>query len=406
MTLMNSIFRYPIAIYVLMIGAFAIGTTEFLIMGILPEVANDLHVSVSKAGLLVTGYALGVAIGGPLLTAITVRFPRKALLLGLMALFVTANILSAIASDYFVLMAARILSALSHGTVFGIGSIVATRLVSPKQQASAISMMFIGVTLANILGVPLGTWIGQSYGWRSAFWAVAFLGLLSFIALAVSVPRIKNEERPQFMKEVSVLRSLQVWLSLLMTVLGFGGVFVIFTYITPLLTNVTGYQENAVTGLLLLFGAGLTIGNIAGGKLADWKLMPSLIGMLVLLTLIMALFTVTMHSKLATVITIFIWGIAAFGTVPGFQMLVLNKAGAAPNLASSLNIGAFNLGGAGGAWLGGIVLDSALGIVSLPWVAASVTLVGLIVTIWSSVMERKGRHSSKDSVKLTRRLDS
>ncbi|WP_282936867.1 MFS transporter [Paenibacillus sp. RC67] len=375
--------RFPIAIYILMVSAFAIGTTEFVIMGILPDVAADLGVSISKAGMLVSVYALGVAIGGPLLTVLTVRMPRKILLILLMSLFVVANVLSANASNYSTLLIARILSSFTHGTLFGVGSVVAARLVSPDRQASAIAMMFIGVTLANILGVPLGTFIGHDYGWRSAFWVVASLGAISLIALAVYVPKLPNHEIPSFRKEISVLRQPQVLLTLLMTVFGFGGVFVIFTYISPMLTDITGFHQDSVTLLLLLFGAGLTIGNIVGGKLSDWKLLPSLVGILVILLMIYGLFTFTVHNKLAAAITIFVWGIAAFATVPGFQMRVLEKAKSAPNLASTLNIGAFNLGGAVGAWLGGMVLDSPLGLQALPWVAAVVTLIGLIVTLWS-----------------------
>ncbi|MEK8130317.1 MFS transporter [Paenibacillus filicis] len=383
--------RYPIAIYILMISAFAIGTTEFVIMGLLPDVARDLQVSISTAGLLVTGYALGVAIGGPLLTAFTVRLPRKALLLALMALFVAANIISAIATGYNVLMVARVLSSFTHGTVFGIGSIVAARLVRPDQQASAIAMMFIGVTLANILGVPLGTWIGQSYGWRATFWIVAGLGMFSLITLAVFVPNLKSQEIPRLGQELRVLRNPQVLLTLLMTVTGFGGVFVVFTYIAPILTDITGFHDSSVTYLLLIVGAGLTLGNIVGGKLSDRRLMPSLIGMLVLLTVVTVLFSFTSHSKIATIFTLFFWGFAAFGTVPGFQMRVLDKARSAPNLASSLNIGAFNLGGAGGAWLGGLVLDSEQGLPLLTWVAALVTLLGLAVTMVSKLVEDRER---------------
>ncbi|MGG1657995.1 MFS transporter [Brevibacillus sp. NRS-1366] len=379
--------RFPIAIYILMISAFAIGTTEFVIMGLLPEVATDLDISISKAGLLVSVYALGVAIGGPLLTVMTIRLPRKILLMLLMGLFVIANILSATASTYKLLLIARILSAFTHGTLFGVGSVVAAKLVSPDKQASAISMMFIGVTLANILGVPFGTYIGQAYGWRSTFWVVSFLGVFSLLALAIFVPKLPKQDIPSFRKEISVLRQPQVLLTLLTTVFGFGGVFVVFTYISPMLTNITGFHHDTVTSLLLLLGAGLTIGNIVGGKLSDWKLMPSLIGMLILLIAILGLFSLTIHHKFATIVTIFIWGIAAFGTVPGFQMRVLEQAKSAPNLASALNIGAFNLGGAIGAWLGGIVLESPLDLQSLPWVAALVTLVGLILTILSKVFE-------------------
>nr|WP_049827329.1 MFS transporter [Paenibacillus maysiensis] len=379
----------------LMISAFAIGTTEFVIMGILPEVAGDLHISIRKAGSLVSIYALGVAIGGPLLTILTVRLPRKILLLALMALFVAANVLSANAPSYTVMMIARILSSFTHGTVFGVGSVIAAKLVSPDKRASAIAMMFIGVTLANILGVPLGTFIGQAYGWRAPFWVVSLLGIFSLVALAIFIPKLNNEQPPNFRQELSVLRNPQVLLTLLMTVFGFGGVFVVFTYISPLLTEITGFQESTVTLLLLLFGVGLTLGNIVGGKLSDRKLLPSLVGILILLTMVLGLFTFTSHSPWATVITIFVWGFAAFGTVPGFQMRVLDKAKFAPNLASALNIGAFNLGGALGAWLGGMVLESPLGLQSLPWVAAVVTLLGLFVTLWSWHGDDKDKNSKK-----------
>lgn len=387
--------RFPLAIYMLMISAFAIGTTEFVIMGILPEVAGDLHISIRKAGSLVSIYALGVAIGGPLLTILTVRLPRKILLLALMALFVAANVLSANAPSYTVMMIARFLSSFTHGTVFGVGSVIAAKLVSPDKRASAIAMMFIGVTLANILGVPLGTFIGQAYGWRAPFWVVSLLGIFSLVALAIFIPKLTNEQPPNFRQELSVLRNPQVLLTLLMTVFGFGGVFVVFTYISPLLTEITGFQESTVTLLLLLFGVGLTLGNIVGGKLSDRKLMPSLVGMLILLTMVLGLFTFTSHSPWATAITIFVWGFAAFGTVPGFQMRVLDKAKFAPNLASALNIGAFNLGGAMGAWLGGMVLESPLGLQSLPWVAAVVTLLGLFVTLWSWHGDDKDKNSKK-----------
>lgn len=390
--------RFPIAIYILMISAFAIGTTEFVIMGLLPDVAKDLDISISKAGTLVSIYALGVAIGGPLLTVLTVRLPRKILLIALMVIFVVANVLSANASNYILLLIARILSALTHGTLFGVGSVVAAKLVSPNKQASAIAMMFIGVTLANILGVPLGTYIGQGYGWRTTFWIVSFLGCFSLITIAIFIPKLTNQEIPKFSKEISVFRNPQVLLTLLMTVLGFSGVFVVFTYISPILTSITGFHENTVTILLFLFGAGLTLGNIVGGKLSDWKLMFTLVGMLILHILVLFLFSLTSHIKIVTVITIFVWGFAAFGTVPGYQMRVLEKAKSAPNLASALNIGAFNLGGAFGAWLGGIVLESPLGLQSLTWVAALVTLLGLIVTIWSKALEGSKGISKSASV--------
>ncbi|OXM85353.1 MFS transporter [Paenibacillus rigui] len=387
----------PLALIALLISAFAIGTTEFVIMGILPDVANDLHVTLSAAGLLVTGYALGVAIGGPVITAFTGRLSRKSLLFSLMLIFIAGNLLAAVAPSYSILMAARVLASFAHGTFFGVGSIVATRLVPRDKQASAIAMMFAGLTLANILGVPIGTFVGQMWGWRSTFWVVTVLGIVSLVGIAAWVPRIKNEEVTGFRQEIRVLRSKQILLALLMTIFGFGGVFTAFTYIAPLLTDITGFGPGAVTPILLLFGIGMTLGNAAGGKLADWRLMPSIAGMLTLLTAVLAVFTLTSHYKIAAVINVLIWGFAAFTIVPAFQMRVLAKAKGSPNIASALNISSFNLANAGGAYLGGWVIDSGPGLGSLPWVAAIVTAAGLLVTLLSWSLDKREASSSGGS---------
>ncbi|WP_010498753.1 MFS transporter [Paenibacillus elgii] len=381
--------RPPLALVALLISAFAIGTTEFVIMGILPEVAADLQVTLSAAGLLVTGYALGVAIGGPVITAFTGRLPRKSLLFGLMLIFVAGNLMAAVAPNYAVLMIARVLASFAHGTFFGVGSIVATRLIPREKQASAIAMMFAGLTLANILGVPFGTFVGQMWGWRSTFWIVTALGIISLVGIGGLVPRIAQEAVAGFRQEMRVLRSKQVGLALLMTVLGFGGVFTAFTYIAPILTDITGFGAGAVTPILLVFGIGMTIGNTVGGKLADWRLMPSLAGMLVLLTAVLALFTLTISYKIATVVTVFVWGFASFAIVPAFQMRVLQKAKGSPNIASALNISSFNLANAGGAYLGGWIIDNGPGLHALPWVAAIVTAAGLLVALVSWSLDRQ-----------------
>ncbi|MFD1178370.1 MFS transporter [Paenibacillus puldeungensis] len=388
--------KLPLAILALLISAFAIGTTEFVIMGILPDVAHDLHVSLSTSGLLVTGYALGVAIGGPVITACTGRLERKWLLFGLMLIFVAGNVLAALAPNYSVLMVARILASFAHGTFFGVGSIVATKLVSKEKQASAIAMMFAGLTLANILGVPLGTFIGQIWGWRATFLVVSALGILSLAGIAVLIPAGLEQASSKFRQEIQVLRNKQVLLALMMTILGFGGVFTAFTYITPILTELTGFSEESVTPILLVFGIGMTIGNTIGGRLADWKLMPSLTGMLVFLAAVLALFTVTSSYKIAAVITVFVWGFASFTIVPAFQMRVLAKAEGSPNMASALNISSFNLANAGGAYLGGWVIESGLGLEALPWVAAIITSLGLLVTLMSWNLDRReaSSHSS------------
>lgn len=373
----------PLALYALTAGAFGIGVTEFVIMGLLIEVSADLGVSIPAAGLLISGYALGVVLGAPLLTAATTRWPRKSVLLALMLIFTLGNAASAMAPDYWSLMAARILTAFAHGTFFGVGSVVATSLVASNKKASAIAIMFTGLTVATILGVPFGTWLGQMFGWRSTFWAVTAVGLLALLVIWGFVPRDKAvPQQGSFWDDLAVMRRPQVLLGLLTTVLGYAGVFAVFTYIAPILTSLSGFSDTAVSPLMLVFGAGLMVGNLAGGKLADWRLTPALIGSLVTLTVVLALMSFAIHDRIASAAFVFLLGVAAFATVPPLQMWVLEKAeGAGQSLASSFNIAAFNLGNAGGAWLGGIVIDRGPGLASVTWVAALVTLSGLAVAI-------------------------
>ena len=377
----------PVPLLALAISAFAIGTTEFVIMGLLPEVARDLAVSIPSAGLLVSGYALGVAVGAPLLAVVTSKMPRKLALQLLMGVFIVGNVLCALASDYPVLMIARVVTSFAHGSFFGIGAVVAASLVPQEKRASAIALMFTGLTLANVLGVPFGTFIGQQFGWRTAFWVVAALGVVSLAGIAALVPNRHDTGPAGLAHEVRVLKDPQVWMALAMTIVGFGGVFVVFTYIAPILEQVSGFSPRGVTLILVLFGVGLTIGNTVGGKLADRALMPSLMGILLALAVVMAIFTRTSHSQVAAAVTIFVWGIAAFATVPPLQMRVVEKATAAPNLASTLNIGAFNLGNAGGAWLGGMAIGHGLGLDALPWVAAAVSIAALLLTWLAARMD-------------------
>ena len=373
----------------LSVAAFAIGTTEFVIMGLLPEVAADLKVSIPSAGMLVSGYALGVAVGAPVLAALTAKLERKRALLLLLGLFILGNLLCAVAPGYDVLMVARVIAAFCHGSFFGIGAVVAAHLVPANQRARAIAMMFAGLTLANVLGVPFGTFLGQWAGWRSTFWAVTGLGILAAIAVVRFVPALPNLKAPDMARELRVLREPQALIALAMTVLGFGGVFTVFTYIAPILQEQSHISPQWTGAVLVLFGVGTTIGNMLGGRLADWKLMPSLMGILVVLAVLMAAFAWTMHSTVASIVTVFVWGVAAFATVAPLQSRVVHVAGDAPNLASTLNIAAFNLGNAGGAWLGGAVIGAgyALPVVSLA--GAAVTVVGLLVTMVSVVMERR-----------------
>ncbi|QPF76367.1 MFS transporter [Roseateles sp. DAIF2] len=368
----------PLPIIALALAAFAIGTTEFVIMGILPEVARDLGVDLPAAGLLVSGYALGVALGAPLVALATARWPRKTTLLVLMGLFIAGNLLSALAPGYGLLMAGRVLASLAHGSFFGIGAVVASGLVAPTRRAAAVALMFTGLTLANVLGVPLGTWIGQGWGWRATFWTVSVLGVLALVAVAALVPRAGRAAAGEGgASEWRVLRDRQVLAALGLTVLGFGGIFTAFTYIAPLLREQTGLAPGAVTGVLCLFGLGLTLGNVLGGRLADRWPRGSMLGILAALAAVEALLALTATRPLPAIATVFAWGIAAFATVPGLQMRVLERAGAAPTLASTLNIGAFNLGNAGGAWLGGALLAADWSLRSLPLAAAALALLAL-----------------------------
>ncbi|OUL98733.1 MFS transporter [Variovorax sp. JS1663] len=381
----------PIALLALTAGAFGIGTTEFVIMGLLLQVSADLHVSIAAAGLLISGYALGVAVGAPLLTIATRRASRKTVLLALMAIFTLGNVACALAPSYEMLMAARVITSLAHGTFFGVGSVVATGVVAPEKRASAIAIMFTGLTAATMLGVPAGAWLGLHFGWRSTFWAVAAIGLFALAVLAVFVPRDRAEQRPAALaEELAVLARPQVLLGLAMTVLGFAGVFAVFTYIQPLLTRITGLPEAAVSPLLLLFGGGLAVGNILGGRLADRALMPAVLGTLAALAVVLALMQPALQTGWTAGLFVALLGLAAFATVAPLQLRVLEKAaGAGQNLASSLNIAAFNLGNALGAWAGGAVIDHGPGLGALGWVAALLTLAGLGIALWSRVLDRR-----------------
>ena len=380
----------PIALLALTAGAFGIGTTEFVIMGLLLQVSADLHVSIAAAGLLISGYALGVAVGAPLLTIATRRVPRKTVLLALMAIFTLGNIACALAANYEMLMAARVVTSLAHGTFFGVGSVVATGLVPPERRASAIAMMFTGLTAAALLGVPAGAWLGLHFGWRSTFWAVALIGVIAFAVLALFVPRGRADAAPSSLRdELAVLGRPQVLLGLAMTVLGYAGVFVVFTYIQPLLTGVTGVSAAAVSPILLLFGGGLAVGNLLGGRLADRALMPSVLGTLAVLAAVLGAMQFVIHTPWTAILFVLLLGVAAFATVAPLQLRVLDKAaGAGQNLASSLNIAAFNLGNALGAWVGGVVIDRGPGLQALGWVAALLTLVGLAIALWSRALDR------------------
>ena len=381
--------RLPLGLYALTAGAFGIGTTEFVIMGLLMQVAADLHVSIAAAGLLISGYALGVFVGAPLLTAATQRMPRKAVLVALMIVFTLGNLACALAPNYELLMTARVITSLAHGTFFGVGAVVATGLVSEDRKASAISIMFTGLTVATLLGVPAGAWLGLEYGWRATFWAVTAIGVFATVIIATLVPADRSALAPlAFRDELRVVGRPQVLLGLLMTVLGFGGMFTVYAYIQPLLTQVTGFADAAVSPILLVFGVGMIIGNLLGGRFADRRLATALLGTLALLVLVMGAMGFALHSRWAMVLFTGLLGAAAFATVSPLQLWVLQKARDAQSLASSLNIGAFNIGNALGAWLGGVVISHGLGLSALPWVAALVPASAFMVALWSLALDR------------------
>lgn len=374
--------RLPLPILALALAAFAIGTTEFVIMGILPDVAADIGISLSMAGLLVTGYAIGVAVGAPIIVWAASRLPRKATLLGLLGVFIAGNLLSAWAPGYALLMTGRVIASFAHGAFFGIGAVVAASLVAPQRRAAAIALMFSGLTLANVLGVPVGTLIGQWAGWRATFLAVSVLGILALAAVGFALPHCPKGEAAQAADRPASLWRSQVLLGLALTVFAFGGVFTAFTFITPMLQTQTGLSPAAVTACLFLFGLGLSAGNALGGRLADWKLMPSLLGILVALLAVELLLSLVLPYRAMAIPVIFLWGVAAFAVVPGLQANVVGQAREAATLASTLNVSAFNVGNAAGAWLGSAWIGAGLSLRLLPIGAAAMTGAAIVLALF------------------------
>ncbi len=383
----------PAGLIALALGGFGIGLTEFVITGLLPEVAADYGVTETTAGWLVTGYALAVIVGALGLTAATTRLPRKPVLIGLLVLFVIGNTLSAVAPVYGVMMLGRVIAALCHGAFFGIGSVVASNMVERSKRASAVALMFTGLTASNVLGVPFGTFLGQALGWRATFWTIAVIGVITLVGVALLVPGVRSdtEQPPSLVRELSAFRSGQVWLSLGMTVLGYGGMFGAFTYIAYTLTSVSGFASSAVPWLLIVFGVGLFVGNFVGGKLASRSIDGTLLVVLVVLTVVLALFAVVATSPVLTVIALVLMGAFGFATVPALQTRVMQYADHAPTLASGANIAAFNLGNALGAWIGGLTIAAGLGYTSPIWAGAGITLAAVVLTAVAAGAARRGR---------------
>ncbi|QFH71323.1 MFS transporter [Enterobacter sp. E76] len=373
----------------LAIGAFGIGTTEFSPMGLLPVIAKGVDVSIPAAGMLISAYAVGVMVGAPLMTLLLSHRARRSALIFLMAIFTLGNVLSAIAPDYATLMVSRIITSLNHGAFFGLGSVVAASVVPKHKQASAVATMFMGLTIANIGGVPAATWLGETIGWRMSFLATAGLGVISMVSLGLSLPKGGAGERPDVKKELSVLMRPQVVSALLTTVLGAGAMFTLYTYISPVLQHVTHATPLFVTAMLVLIGVGFSIGNWLGGRLADKSVTGTLKGFLLLLIVIMAAIPWLARSEFGAALSMVVWGAATFAVVPPLQMRVMRVASEAPGLSSSVNIGAFNLGNALGAAAGGAVIQAGLGFSMVPVMGAMIAAIGLGLVVLSSRRERQ-----------------
>jgi DHA1 family inner membrane transport protein len=397
----------PLALWALTLSAFAIGTTEFVIVGLIPTIAASLKVSVPSAGLLVSLYALGVAIGAPVLTALTGRVPRKHLLLGLMALFTVGNLVAWMAPGYEALMAARVLTGLAHGVFFSIGSTIATGLVPKEKAASAIALMFTGLTVALVTGVPLGTFIGQTFGWQSTFLAVSLLGVIAFIGSWVLVPdTIPNGKPASIRVQFAVLKKPRLLLVYAMTALGYGGTFIAFTYLAPILQQVSGFSAASVSLVMLVYGVSVAFGNIWGGKLADQHgPIRALQIVFALLALVLMLFSFSAYNLVLALATVLLWGAVAFGNVPGLQVYVVQRAERdapqAVDVASGLNIAAFNIGIAGGAWGGGLIVTH-LGLMATPWIGALVVLGALGLTTLAGRLDR--RDAMREQVQAAERV--
>lgn len=377
----------PIALLALAIAAFGIGTTEFVIMGLLPEVAQDMGVSISAAGNYISLYALGVVIGAPLLTAAGSRARRKTMLLSTMGLFTVGNLAAALAPTHETLLASRFLSGLPHGAFFGVGAVVAARLADTDKRATAVSRMFIGLTVANIIGVPVGTLLGQQFGWRWTFAMVAVIGVAAWTAVTLLVPQAEQEQQTGLRTELRAFREPQVWLALGVVVFGFGALFSFYSYITPVLTQVTGFAAGAVPILLALMGVGMTVGTWIGGMLADIAPMRTLFAFLSALVVALLAFSAVAQNAVAASAGLFLVGASAFAAIPSIQMRIMDKAASAPSLASASIQSAFNIANSIGAWLGGLVIAGGLGLLAPSWVGAALAAVGIVIAAVAVVLD-------------------
>ncbi|KQV44140.1 MULTISPECIES: MFS transporter [unclassified Rhizobium] len=379
---------YSIAELALAVGSFAIGTGEFAIMGLLPQVADSFAVSVPDAGVVISSYAIGVVVGAPLIAVMAARYSRRSVLLVLMALFALGNLASALAGSFGLLVIARFLAGLPHGAYFGVAALVAAGMAPPNQQARAIGRVMMGLTVATLLGTPLAAWFGQALGWRAAFAIVGGIALLTVLLVSIHVPKDKANPTATPLKELGALARIQVWLTLGICAIGCGGMFAVFTYITPALTESAGVPLASVPMMLSVFGAGMIAGNIVGSRLADWALMPA-IGIALLFNLAaFLLFAFTMTSPWLAVLNVFLIG-GGFTVVPGIQMRLINVAGEARTLAAALSHSAFNIANAIGAWLGGVSIAAGYGWTSTGLVGAIMGVAGIAIFLTSAMLDRK-----------------
>jgi MFS transporter, DHA1 family, inner membrane transport protein len=385
------------AILALALGGFGIGTTEFVSMGLLPEMADAVSVSIPQAGHVISAYALGVVVGAPLLTALGARVPRKTMLVALAAAFTLGNAASALASGYASLVAARFATGLPHGAYFGVGALVAASLVAPRKRAQAVGAMMLGLSVANVVGVPAATWLGQQLGWRSAYWGVAVIGVLTALALQRWVPQRPAPEQAGVRRELGGLRRPQIWLTLLAGTVGFGGMFATYTYIAPTMTEVAGMASGTVPVVLALYGVGMVAGNILGGWAADRGVVTAIVAGMAAVAVVMAVFTVAVRDPWTAVVVVVLVGICGSSLVPALQTRLMDVAGDAQALAASLNHAALNLANALGAWLGGVVIALGWGYASTGWVGALLAVLGIAVMVVSAGLDRRSRATSAGS---------
>lgn len=386
------------ALMALAISAFGIGTTEFVPVGLLSTLADDLSISITLAGLLISGYAMGVAFGAPIITALTNKMSRKTLLMLLMVIFIVGNSVAAVSTSFGLLLVARIITSFSHGVFFSIGSTIAADLVPENKRASAIAFMFTGLTVATVTGVPLGTFIGQHFGWRSTFWAVAILGLIAIIAIAILVPKALKQAPPSKLSDnFKILTNGPLLLAFSITALGYGGTFVAFTYLAPILEKVTGFAPSSVSVILLVYGIAVAIGNTLGGKAANRNPLKALTWMFVVQAIVLVILTFTAPFKIVGIVTIFFLGLLAFMNVPGLQIYVVQLAEkyvpSAVDIASALNIAAFNVGIAIGAFVGGLIVDS-IGLIHTPWIGGVMVFGAVLLSLWSASLEKRNSQKS------------